>query len=175
MGNTSGALLSTPTRRGLATAPEPTPRPRSGRPRLGPGPWTSTLSSSRGPGRLVGGDRPVAGVVERWDLVSPGVPELGEALHSHHRRARARIDAVAGVAHGRRPSTCHGPRASHSGHSHRSFRVPPVTPTNSRQPLPSAVPLQLPIATHQEISTSSYSPIIAVRTLAFGYFRHEIV
>jgi hypothetical protein len=54
------------------------------------------------PGRLVGGvvagqvgrDHPEAGVGEGWDLVAPGVPELGEAVQQHHQRAGARFDAV---------------------------------------------------------------------------------
>src|SRR5829696_4519088 len=43
------------------------------------------------------------------------------------------------------------------GGSSRSYRVLLVTATRSRQPLPPALPVQLPIASHQEISTSSYS------------------
>jgi hypothetical protein len=76
------------------------------------------------PGRLVGGvvagqigrDHSVAGVGERRELVSPGVPELGEAVQQHHQGAGARFDAVQAQPANVDPSVGHAPGAFHSAH-----------------------------------------------------------
>jgi hypothetical protein len=124
----------------------------------------------------VGRDHPVAGVGEGWDLVAPGIPELGEAVQQHHQWAGARFDAVQAQPADVDRSVGHAPGASH-------WVIPSLVSraTRDSNEEPSAVTapaqhflLQLPIM-HQEIFHLLLLLVIAVRTLAAGLLSPQTI
>src|SRR5215216_6057565 len=136
------------------------------------------------PGWLVGGvvagqvgrDHPVAGVGEGWDLVAPGVPELGEAVQQHHQWAGAHLNAVKTQPADVDPPVGHAPGASHwvipslLSRATRDSNEEPSAVNCSRPALPA------PIADHASRNIHILLLlVIAFRTLATGLLSPQTI